>query len=520
MNMKETLVLVVLDGWGVGKLDESNPIYKTDPKTIRYIRENFPCGALQASGMAVGLPYDEEGNSEVGHLTMGAGRVFWEHFPKISLAVKDGSFFKNEVLLSAINWAKRKKSRLHLVGLLTETNVHSSLEHLEALIAMARKNGVEDFSLHLFSDGRDSAPQSFLALLARLGKDVGFDVLKNVASVSGRYYAMDRDKHWDRTEKVYRVLTGDVAPIGTAAEAVQKAYVKNLDDEYVDPSAVGEPHPIADHDAVLFFNFREDRMRQLTAAFIDPDFKNFTTKPIADLFVVTMTTYDQTFAVPAAFPDAFVEKPLGEVLSEAGKTQLRVAETEKYAHITYFFNGLREKPFPNEFRVLIPSRNTIHYEDHPEMMAKPITDRVIAALGEGTFDFILVNYANADMVAHTGNYEATKMAIRAIDDELKRLLENSLPLGHVVMITSDHGNAEVLLDLDTGEPETKHDPSPVPFYLVGRQFKKKTPTPAQTPLPVVGMISDIAPTILSLLRVPKPKEMTGQSLLPELLEEI
>lgn len=518
--MKQTLVLVVLDGWGVGSLDESNPIYKAEPKTIDYIRGNFPCGALQASGMAVGLPYDEEGNSEVGHLTMGAGRVFWEHFPKISGAVKNGSFFKNKVLLSAIGQAKQKQSRLHLVGLLTETNVHSSLEHFEALIKMARDNGIEDFVLHLFSDGRDSAPRSFAALLARLGKDLGFDVAKNVASVSGRYYAMDRDKHWDRTEKVYRVLTGDGVPAASIDDVVQKAYAKNLNDEYLEPSAIGEPRPIGDHDSVVFFNFREDRMRQLVSAFVDPHFEHFKTKPIADLSVATMTTYDQKFKVPAAFPDAFVEKPLGEVLSKAGKTQLRVAETEKYAHITYFFNGLREDPFPNEFRVLIPSQNTIHHEDHPEMMAKPITDRVIAALGEGTFDFILVNYANADMVAHTGDYEATKEAVRVIDGELKRLLENSLPLGHVVMITSDHGNAEVLLDLETGEPETKHDPSPVPFYLVGRQFKKKTPTAALVPLPVIGMISDVAPTILDLFRIPKPKEMTGQSLLPELLQEL
>ncbi len=518
--MKQTLVLVVLDGWGVGNLDESNPIYKADPKTIGFMRSNFPCGALQASGMSVGLPYDEEGNSEVGHVTIGAGRVPWEHFPKISSAVEDGSFIKNKVLVSAIDWVNERKSRLHLVGLLTESNVHASLKHLEALIKMARDGGVQNLSLHLFSDGRDSAPRSFSNLLLQLSRDTGIDASKMLASVSGRYYAMDRDKHWDRTEKVYRVLTGETAPVAAAGEVAARAYDKNLNDEYLEPSAVGEPHPIADNDAVIFFNFREDRMRQIVGAFADPNFKNFRVKTFEHLYLATMTNYDRSFQVPVAFPDTLVQKTLGEVLAEAGKMQLRIAETEKYAHVTYFFNGLREPPFPNEYRVLIPSQGIIHHDDHPEMMAHPITDRVIAALGEGTFDFILVNYANADMVAHTGNYEATKAAVTVIDNELKRLIGTSLPLGHVVMVTSDHGNAEVLLDLKTGEPETKHDPSPVPFYLVGKQFKKRTPTPVLTPLPVIGMLSDVAPTALDLLRIPKPKEMTGQSLLPELLEEM
>lgn len=499
-------------------MDESNPIYKANLPTMDYIQSNFPGGALQASGIAVGLPYDEEGNSEVGHLTLGAGRVVSQHFPEISAAIANGSFFKNKVLLDAFQWAKEKKSAVHLVGLLTDGNVHASLEHLEALIKMSESSGVDNFFLHLFSDGRDSAPRSFLGLLDRLARDTGINVKEKLATVSGRYYAMDRDKHWEKTEKVYKLLTGAADAGKTVEEITENAYGKNLNDEYLEPSAVTS-HPIADDDAVIFFNFREDRMRQIVKPFVDPDFSEFPPKKINDLFVATMTSYDRTFKVPVAFPDSLVPKTLGEVLSESGKLQLRVAETQKYAHVTYFFSGLREDPFPGEYRILIPSENTIHYDDHPAMMAKPITDRIIAALSEGTFDFILANYANPDMVAHTGNYEATISAVRIIDAEMKRLIETSLPLGHTVLITSDHGNAEVLLDLRTGEPETKHDPNPVPCYLVRKESLRKKPLPRFSSLPVIGMISDVAPTVLDLMKIPEPDEMNGQSLLPELLEE-
>ena len=517
--MKQTTVLVVLDGWGIGPMDGSNPIYRSELATINYLQANFPCGALQASGMSVGLPYDEEGNSEVGHMTMGVGRVFWEHFPRISLSIKYKNFFENKAILQAFNWAKEKKSDLHLVGLLTEANVHSSLEVLEALIKMAGDQGVENFYLHIFSDGRDSAPESVKNIFGRLVKNTGLSLEKHLASISGRYYAMDRDKHWDRTKKTYDVLVGNSTTISGLDETVERTYLKNLNDEYIEPTAIGEPHPIKDNDAVIFFNFREDRMRQIVRTFVDPEFKEFPVKKFQNLCLVTMISYDSSFKVPVAFPEEKISECLGEVLSKEGKVQLRIAETEKYAHVTYFFNGLREDPFPNEYRILIPSQNAVHYEEHPEMMAKPITDRVLAALSEGTFDFILVNYANPDMVAHTGNYEATMKAVKIIDGELKRIVENALPSGHTVVITSDHGNAEVLLDLRTGEPETKHDPNPVPLYLVSSRFKRKNPRPPFVSLPVIGMLSDVAPTILDLMKIAKPKEMNGQSLLPELLQE-
>jgi len=514
--MKRTVVLAILDGWGIGKLDESNPIYRAEPETINYIRSNFPAGALQASGISVGLPWEEEGNSEVGHLTIGAGKVLYQHFPRISISIRDGKFFKNPVLLAAAEHAKKNKSAVHLIGLLTDANVHASLSHLEALIKLMKENGAE-FYLHLFSDGRDSGPKSFLEILKKLSDSLGYDARQNLVSVAGRYYAMDRDKHWDRIEKTYQVLTGMNPAKISPEEAVEKVYARDLNDEYVEPTVVGTPRFINDNDAVVCFNFREDRMRELTEAFITPDFANFPVKKFVNLFFTTFTSYDARFAAPVAFPEEKVENPLGKIISDAGKRQLRVAETEKYAHVTYFFNGLKEKPFPEEFRILVPSEKTIRYENYPQMMASAITARVLAALTESTFDFILVNYANSDMVAHTGNYEATLKAIKVVDGEMKRLMESVLSQGHTLIVTSDHGNAEVLLDLKTGEPETKHNSNPVPFYLIKNGLQKKIPVDPLVSLPVLGILSDIAPTILELMDIPKPPEMTGQSLLPQLL---
>lgn len=515
---KKPVVLAILDGWGVGKFDESNPIYRAEPETMNFIRANFPAGALQSSGIAIGLPWEEEGNSEVGHLTIGAGKVLYQHFPRISLAIKNGSFFKNSVLLAAMEHAKKNKSTLHLVGLLTDANVHASLEHLEALIKMAQEEKCPNISLHLFSDGRDTDPSSVLKILARLSDDLKFDVRSILATLTGRYYAMDRDKHWDRTEKTYQVLTGTgPARIGLE-EAVKKAYNLSLNDEYIEPSAItGESRFIAENDAVICFNFREDRMRQLSETFIDPNFGVFPVKKFTNLFFATFTSYDIRFAVPVAFPEEVAENPLGKVLSDNGKRQLRIAETEKYAHVTYFFNGLKEKPFMDEFRILVPSENAVHYEQYPQMMAGAVTDRVIAALAEGTYDFILVNYANPDMVAHTGNYEATLKAISIVDQGIKKIMESVLDQDGVLLVTSDHGNAEVLLDLKTGEAETKHNPNPVPFYLVGKRFRKRSPVDSLASLPVIGILSDIAPTVLELMKIPQPPEMTGQSLLPQLL---
>ncbi len=517
MSMRKTFVLVILDGWGLGEFNESNPIYRADLKTIKEIETLYPKGALQASGISVGLPWKEEGNSEVGHLTIGAGRVLYQHYPKISMAIDDGSFFELPSLKHAFKHSRENQSAVHLIGLLTQGNVHASFKHLLALVEMAAREKCAELYLHLFSDGRDSPPRSVLVLLENLQAVLEKNGVGVVASISGRYFALDRDNRWERTEKAYQAIVSENKTAKSVKEAINSVYERNLDDEYLEPIVV-EPHPVKDGDAVIFFNFREDSMRQISEPFLNPNFDKFPVKPLKNLFVVTMTEYFEGQKAAVAFPTEKIENPLGKVLSDRGLTQLRIAETEKYAHVTYFFNGLRDTPFPNEFRVIIPSKPTIRPEENPEMMAPAITQRALIALNEGGFDFILINYANADIIAHTGNYEATLKAVRVVDEELAKLVKAVIAGNHLLLITSDHGNAESVFNLQTGEPETFHDPNPVPIYLVAKEFEKPFSIPTQRPerLPVIGILSDVAPTLLELMGIPKPKEMTGTSLLNQL----
>jgi 2,3-bisphosphoglycerate-independent phosphoglycerate mutase len=433
------------------------------------------------------------------------------------MAIEDGSFFRAPNLKRAYEHARENNSSVHLVGLLTQGNVHASLNHLAALAQMAVKEKVQNLYLHLFSDGRDSPPRSVLALLGNVEEILKKNGVGTIASVTGRYYGMDRDNHWERTEKAYRVIMGAEKSAASLEETVKKVYERKLNDEYVEPTII-EPHPVKDNDAIIFFNFREDRMRQTSEPFLNPKFDKFPIKPLKNTFVVTMTEYAENQKAAVVFPRDKIDNPLGKVLSQKNFTQLRIAETEKYAHVTYFFNGLHEKPFPNEFRLLIPSKRTLRQEENPEMMAKEITDRAIIALREGGFDFILMNYANPDIVAHTGDYGATIEAVKVVDRELGRLTKEVLEGGHVLIITSDHGNAESVLNLQTGEPETFHDPSPVPIYLVAKELEKpfSISSPIPQKLPVIGILSDVAPTILELMKIPKSKDMTGTSLLNQL----
>jgi len=508
---KRTIILVILDGWGIGEPDESNPIHVVNPSNINYLKANFPAGVLQASGISVGLPWGEEGNSEVGHLNLGAGKIIYQYYPRITLAIRDNSFFKSQALKAAFEHAQKNNSAVNLIGLLSEGNVHSSFEHLIALIQFAEKEKISKLNLHLFTDGRDSPPNSALGLLSRLPKQA------KLASLSGRFYAMDREDHWDRTQKVYSVLTGE-GPITKDIEAhIKKTYERKLSDEFIEPALAGSG--IKDNDALIFFNFREDRIRQLAAAFIDKQFKNFPVKSFNNLYIATMTQYNDEFKVPVAFPPEKIETCLGKVLSDKGKTQLRIAETQKYPHITYFFNGMREKPFKNEYRILIPSRSIVRQDEHPEMMANEVTTRAIESISEGVFDFILVNYANPDIIAHTGNYKACLKAVRVIDEQIDQLVKTVLEHNAVLIITSDHGNIERLFNPLTGLPETQHDPSPAPIYLVGKEFMRP-----RTEVEIrrsekenTGILADVAPTILELMAISKPKEMTGQSLLKALL---
>ncbi len=508
-NMKRQVVLAIIDGWGIGTRDASNPAYAAGTPWLDYIRTNFPIGALQASGVAVGLPWGEEGNSEVGHLTIGAGTVIYQHYPRISLAIRNGSFYKNKAFLDAIVHVKKNKSALNLAGLLSEGNVHSSLEHLLALIDLAQKEGIADINLHLFADGKDGPPRSLEQLLAKLPFPP--------ASISGRYYALDRDAHWDRTAQTYRAMTGASQPVADVRSLVESSYRRGLNDQFIEPHAIGPGNRgIKDGDALIFFDFREDGIRQIAEAFINKKFEAFPATRFADLRIVTMTAYSASFDVPVAFPQEAVSNPLGRVLSDSGKSQLRIAETEKYAHITYFFNGLREPAFKNEFRVLIPSKNVPRYDEFPAMMTREITARAIQAVYEGAFDFLLINYASADMIAHTGNYEAGSEAVKVIDEEIGKLAKAVLEKNAILIITSDHGNIERMIDPMTALPTTGHDPSPVPFYLVDadRPRKKSLEEAHKIESGIAGILSDVAPTVLELMNLPKPPEMKGQSLLP------
>jgi 2,3-bisphosphoglycerate-independent phosphoglycerate mutase len=513
--MRNTVVLIVLDGWGIGVEGDSNPIHVAKPKNIEYVKNNFPSGALQASGIAVGLPWGEEGNSEVGHLTMGAGKIIYQHYPRISLAVRDGSFFSNPTINGAFDHAQKNNSKVNLIGLVGEANVHSSMEHLQALIDLADRKKV-DYRIHVITDGRDSAPQSAFSLIEKLPQD-------KIGSIAGRFYAMDRDKRWDLTQRAYEMLVGNGAtiPLSEIKNHLQQAYDKKLNDEFIVPALIGTTdNAVKDNDAIFFFNFREDRTRQMAESFVDPSFAEFPIKKFSNLLIASMTQLKEDFTIPVAFPPQRVDNPVGKVIAENQKSQLRIAETQKYAHVTFFFNGLNDKAFQNEYRILIPSRIIPQQDQDPVMMAPEITTRLLQAIEEETFDFILVNYANADMVAHTGNFDASLKAIGVIDEQVGKIVQTILQHNAVAIITSDHGNIERLFNPLTGEPETKHDTSPVPIYLVGSKYKKP-----QNPFDVkererfmAGMLADIGPTILELMELPKPQEMTGESLIKSLLQ--
>ncbi|MEK7193964.1 MAG: 2,3-bisphosphoglycerate-independent phosphoglycerate mutase [Patescibacteria group bacterium] len=508
----KSVVLVILDGWGIGKQDRLNPIYAADLKNIGYIKANFPSGALQASGIAVGLPWGEEGNSEVGHLSMGSGKILYQNYPRISLAIRDASFFKNEILKKAAEHVRKNNSSLNLFGLLTEANVHASLEHLDALIKFAEQEKI-NYNLHFITDGRDSPPQSALELLSKIPKE-------KLASIAGRYYAMDRDKRWDRTQTAYKVLTGEGPLIDELESHVKKTYERGLNDEYVEPALIGpENRGVKDGDALIFFNFREDRMRQIVEAFINKNFDKFPVKSFSNLYIATMVNYGEKFQTPVIFQTEKITNPLSKVLADNNKNQFRIAETEKYAHITYFFNAQEEKPFKNEYRVLVPSRKVLRYDEFPEMMANEITNRAVEAIEENVYDFVLINYANPDIIGHTGNFQAGIQAVKIIDEQMAKIVKAVLGHNAVLIITSDHGNIERMVNPVTGMPETKHDTSLVPIYLVAKEYERQRSEAEirQSEREIVGVLSDIAPTILELLNIPKPKEMTGQSLLKFLI---
>ncbi|MDI6812780.1 MAG: 2,3-bisphosphoglycerate-independent phosphoglycerate mutase [Desulfitobacteriaceae bacterium] len=506
------LLLMILDGWGYSQETRGNAIAQAHLPNFHRLEATYPHTLLQASGEAVGLPLGQMGNSEVGHLNIGAGRVVYQELTRIFKAIADGELARNPVLLAAMRQAQTKHSALHIMGLVSDGGVHSHLQHLYALLEMAKAEGLQEVYIHAFLDGRDVLPQSAKDYLIQLEEEILKVGVGKIASVSGRYYTMDRDNRWERVEKGYRALArGEGEKAAGALAAVEQAYDRRVTDEFILPTVVmdaeGKPvGPIRDGDSVIFFNFRADRAREITRAFVDEDFQGFEREKKLKVHFVCMTEYDVTIPAPVAFLPQNLEETLGEVLARRNLKQLRIAETEKYAHVTFFFNGGIEEALPGEERSLIPSPKVPTYNLQPEMSAFGITEELLKRLKDNPYDVIILNYANADMVGHTGVFNATVKAVEAVDHCLGELIPEVLRLGGSVLVTADHGNAELEIDPEKGTPFTAHTSNPVPFILVDDRLKGAT-------LRQDGSLCDIAPTILQLLHIPQPKEMMGESLL-------
>ena len=512
-NQRRRVALVVLDGWGYRKDRDANAIALARTPTWDRIWSTPTKTLLEASGLRVGLPRGQMGNSEVGHLNLGAGRVVVQDLVRINTAIEDGSFFRNPALLAACTDAKKPGATLHLIGLVGAGGVHAIDTHLLAAIGLARQESVERVAIHAFLDGRDTLPKSALGYLRRLGEEIaklgGGKTSVKIASVSGRYFAMDRDRRWDRTELAYRAIVrgeGPRAPDPLAA--IQQAYDEGVTDEFVKPVVIesnGAPvAPMRDGDAVICFNYRSDRMRQIVSALITPGFSGFDVSNRPRLTLVTLTSYDRTFPVPVAFAPTSMERILAQVLSETGLTMLKTAETEKYPHVTYFFNGGVEKPYKGEERVLVPSPKVATYDLKPEMSAAGVTDALVKGISSLDHDFILCNYANADMVGHSGSIPATIKAVETVDECLARVLPAAEKAGFTLIVTADHGNAEQMIDPETGGPHTAHTTNPVPFVVLGGKDVMS--------LRGGGALCDVAPTILSMLGIEQPREMSGVNL--------
>ena len=509
-KLSSPIALVILDGWGIGREDdEFNSIARADTPHIKLLTELYPVTKLVCSGEAVGLPEGQMGNSEVGHLNIGSGRIIYQELTRISKSIKDGDFFTNPALCQVCEQTCKSGGALHLMGLLSDGGVHSHITHVYALLGLAKKQGVKKVYVHAFLDGRDVPPSSAISYLKALETKMSELGVGQIATVAGRYYAMDRDKRWERSSKEYEALVycqGEQA--ANAEAAVEASYQAGKTDEFVDPTIMNNCNyeGIKPADGVIFFNFRPDRARQLTRAFTDASFDGFERRNgCFPLYFASMTQYDETLHVPVAFPPTHIINTLGEVVSQAGYTQLRIAETEKYAHVTYFFNGGEEHPYAGEERLLIPSPKVATYDLKPEMSAIEVTGKVIEAIKSGKYDLIVLNYANGDMVGHTGILDAAMSAVATVDQCVGRLVDAMRDQGGITLITADHGNAEVMRDPKTGEPFTAHTTNEVPLVMVSEVHRGSKLRE--------GILADIAPTILELAGITQPAEMTGKSLL-------
>ena len=492
-----------MDGFGLRHETEGNAVAAAATPRLEQFFQEFAHTELSASGLDVGLPARQMGNSEVGHTNIGAGRVVFQDLPRISKAIDDGSFFENPAYVRAMDACREHDSSLHLMGLLSDGGVHSHLEHLFALMKMARDRGLEKVFIHAFLDGRDVSPTSGADFVARTVEKCRELGVGKIATVMGRFYAMDRDKRWDRVEAAYDAMVyGEGAAINPVpVAAVKNAYANGVTDEFVEPVICDPDGTISDHDSVIFFNFRPDRAREITRAFVDPDFNGFTRQYFPVTFVCT-TEYDATMPnVEVAYPRLSVRNGLGEYLSSMGLTQLRIAETEKYAHVTFFFNGGVETQFPGEDRVLVPSPKVATYDLQPEMSADEVADKCVERIESGAYDVIILNFANCDMVGHTGVFDAAVRAVETVDTCVGRVVDATMKMGGIAMITADHGNAEVMTQPD-GSPMTAHTTNPVPFILCGAGTELRK-----------GRLADIAPTILDVMGLAVPEEMDGQTLI-------
>lgn len=500
-------VLVIMDGVGHREAVEDNAFLAAKTPNLTMMQEKHPHSLISGSGEDVGLPDGQMGNSEVGHMNLGAGRVLYQDFTRITKDIRTGAFFEHEVLIDAVEKAKAANGAVHIMGLLSEGGVHSHQDHIIAMCELALKRGAKVY-LHAFLDGRDTPPRSAKPSLEKLDAVFAqYPQQGRIATMIGRYFAMDRDNRWDRVEQAYRLMTEGEAlrVVDSATEGLEQAYAANENDEFVKATRIGDIAKVQDGDSIVFMNFRADRAREITKAFVEKDFAGFERKVVPELSkFVMLTRYQATIDAPVAYMPEELKNSIGEYLSSLGKTQLRIAETEKYAHVTFFFSGGREDEYPGEKRILIPSPKVATYDLQPEMSAPEVTDKLVEAINSGEFDLLVVNYANGDMVGHTGVFDAAVKAVEAVDVSLGRLYDAVMAKHGHMLITADHGNVEQMQDYVSGQVHTQHTTELVPFIYVG---------PTSATIAEDGVLADVAPTILTLMQLPVPKEMQGRNLI-------
>ena len=510
--MKDKLtMLMILDGFGNNKNEDGNAIKQAKTPNIDKLMKKYSTSQINTSGLEVGLPEGQMGNSEVGHTNIGAGRIVYQELTRITKSIEDGEFFSNKEFIAAIENCKKNNSKLHIMGLLSDGGVHSHNRHLYGLLEMAKRRDFENVYIHCFLDGRDTPPASAENYIIELQEKINEKEIGKIASITGRFYAMDRDNRWERIQKCYDMLVkGEGAKAGSVVKAIEDSYQKEVFDEFVEPTSIcnGE-EPIAKiekNDSVIFFNFRPDRAREIVRTLVDNNFNEFETKKDLNLYFVCFTKYDETLPnVNIAFNKAELKNTFGEYISQKGYTQLRIAETEKYAHVTFFFNGGEEEPYEGESRILVPSPKVETYDMKPEMSAYEVTNKVLEAIQSDKYDNIILNYANTDMVGHTGSLEAAIRATEAVDECVGKVVSLIEEKKGNLIITADHGNAEQMIDYKTGEPHTAHTTNVVPIILVTENKELK--------LKSEGKLADLAPTMLDLMNLEKPEEMAGESLL-------